>query len=92
MTVSKRSSTEVKAEPSNKRARFGKNSAPPPVVSDKRASLGNTSSKYAFLDDTTGFGGGLNLRVFIHPEAAKLYTMVRVRPSRFTTYFRILKG
>ena len=87
MTVSKRPSTEVKAELSNKRARFGKNSAPPPVVSDKRASLGDTSSKYAFLDDTTGFGGGLNLRVFIHPEAAKLYTMVRVRPSRFTTYW-----
>ena len=74
MAVSKRSSTDDKIESSNKRAKVGKNPAPPPVSDPGQ----RKSSKHTFLDDVTGFGGGLSLRHFINPQAAKLYNMIRV--------------
>jgi hypothetical protein len=38
----------------------------------------DNSAKHAFLDDTTGFGGGISIRHFLNPQVVKLYTAVRV--------------
>jgi hypothetical protein len=76
MTVSKRTSDE-NLQPGIKRARTGKNLAPPPVAADH-------DQHKSFLDNTTtGFGGGPSLRQLINPQAAKLYDMVRVSAVAF---------
>jgi len=75
MTAAKRMLADENAPTVPKRVKVTRNSVPPPVVSDHGQ---HKSSKHAFLDDITGFGGGVSIRHFLNPQAAKLYTVGRV--------------
>ena len=73
MTAAKRGNGEEDKDATpSKRPKNTK--TPGPVVPDQDSK----SSKIAFLDDTTGFGGGVGIRYFLNPQAVKLYTAVRV--------------
>jgi len=72
MTAVKRGKGEEDEDATaSKRAK--KTKIPVPVIPEQ-----DKSTKLAFLDDTTGFGGGVSIRHFLNPQAVKLYTAVRV--------------
>ena len=75
--ATKRQLSDEAASTVPKRTKNVKNSVTPPVVPDQ-----DKSSQQAFLDDDSGFGGGVSIRHFLNPQAAKLYTVVGVSTVR----------
>ena|SRR5437762_2186586 len=75
MGAAKRASSVENAFLSTKRAKTVGYAAPPSIVEDHDQCK---SSKYPFLDDTTGFASRVSIRHFMNPEATNLYLAVRV--------------